>query len=113
MFENKYQQNDCFELLDAIKDKAGSAPCEQFPDAFHPSVGEPDLTSMAKALCADCPVIAMCLQYGIKWENEGIYGGKTPHERAITRGKLVKAGHTFDAGMRVRKVARAFDQTTN
>lgn len=103
MFENRQQAYEWAELLDTIREEAGNAPCEQFPDAFHPSRGEPDLARMAKALCRDCPVIALCASYGIKWENDGIYGGMTPYERAVIRNSKANAGEEIPRGMRVRK----------
>lgn len=36
--------------------------------------------ALAKAICASCPVITLCLTLGMK-EEEGIWGGKLPDER--------------------------------
>lgn len=41
-------------------------------------------TARAKAVCAGCPVVAECLDYG--WRREyGIYGGMTATERKNAR----------------------------
>jgi WhiB family redox-sensing transcriptional regulator len=42
----------------------------------------PKRIAMAKALCADCPITAKCLQFALDEEIEfGIFGGSTPQER--------------------------------
>lgn len=104
MFENKYQEQDYIELIDLMREQAGSAPCEQWPDAYHPTVGESDVIKAAKSLCQGCPVIKQCAEYGVKWENDGIYGGLTAHERAKMRGAAKLAGKQWPAGMNVRIV---------
>lgn len=103
MFENKYQENDYCELIDTKREVAGQAPCEQFPDAFHPSRGDNHLITAAKSLCQQCPIKALCAEYGIKWENDGIYGGMTGYERAVIRRKRQNAGEVIASGLRVRK----------
>ncbi len=102
MFENKYQEKDYVELIDLMREEAGVAPCEQWPDAFHPTVGETDVIRAAKSLCQACPIINACALYGIKWENEGIYGGLTAVERKYARAGLIKAGKPVAKGMAVR-----------
>jgi hypothetical protein len=42
----------------------------------------PKRIATAKALCADCPMQAKCLQFALEEKIEfGIYGGVTPEER--------------------------------
>ena len=40
----------------------------------------------AKAICLDCPVRELCLDWAITHEISGIWGGKTPRQRARMRG---------------------------
>lgn len=49
---------------------------------FWPERG--DGTSQAKAVCATCPVVTECLNYGIN-EIHGIWGGTSPMERRRLR----------------------------
>lgn len=102
MFENKDHEQDFIEFIDTMREHTSSPPCEQFPDAFNPRVGEMDLVRAAKSLCQECPVKALCAEYGMKWENNGIYGGLTAHERAVLRGKKYLAGEPVANGMRLR-----------
>lgn len=102
MFDNKYQEQDYVQLIDLMREQAGNAPCEQWPDAFHPNVGENDVIRSAKSLCQTCPVIKQCAEYGVKWENEGIYGGLTGNERAKLRGAARIAGAKIAVGLTVR-----------
>lgn len=39
----------------------------------------------AKAICAGCPVIRPCLDYALKHEKEGVWGGTTEDERKRIR----------------------------
>ena len=58
----------------------------------------------AKAICAQCPVKAECLDANI-WEDHGIFGGTAPHERThgLRRGRglpevtalCAECGHGF------------------
>lgn len=42
--------------------------------------------ALAKSMCAVCPMVQSCLNYGMKHENNGIWGGLTPEERFALRG---------------------------
>lgn len=54
------------------------------PDAFFPEKGVP--ANAAKAVCADCPVREMCLQYALENdERYGIWGGMSEHQRRKLR----------------------------
>ena len=35
----------------------------------------------AKEICGTCPVADQCLEYALKWELDGIWGGKSVDER--------------------------------
>lgn len=42
-------------------------------------------TAMAKSICADCSFRLDCLEYSLKWEPWGIWGGLDEQERAELR----------------------------
>lgn len=52
------------------------------PDIFFPEQGKS--AEWARAICADCPVKAQCLEYGL-WDSEGVFGGSTDAERRALR----------------------------
>ncbi|WP_198539825.1 WhiB family transcriptional regulator [Mycobacteroides franklinii] len=61
---------------------------ETDPEIFYPTVGGPGKTmaKAAKAICAQCPVAAECLDFAFRTGEEyGIFGGVTAHERAAMR----------------------------
>lgn len=60
---------------------------------FFPALGDlGGMTGAAKALCARCPVADTCLDYALRHsERFGIWGGKTPKERAKIRKELREA----------------------
>lgn len=77
------------ELVHQI-DKIGSVPCSSYPELFfyEPYSGLTPAESIeaAKALCADCPLKAECLQVALETKrNVGIWGGLTPEERKALR----------------------------
>lgn len=50
---------------------------------------EDELTqARAKSICAACPIREMCLDWGVRAEEFGIFGGMTAKERAKVRGSL-------------------------
>lgn len=52
------------------------------------------LVAQAKAMCADCPVRAACLEYALDGkERFGIWGGKSEKERRTMR--LMRSGRTI------------------
>ena len=54
---------------------------------FFPERGEP--TKSAKAVCADCPVQAECLQYALDGEDRvGVFGGASEKERRAMRREI-------------------------
>ena len=69
----------------AAQDEAKEiVPCTNYPDLFFPehyaNVWD---VKIARDMCAGCPIVAACAEYGIKNELEhGIYGGLTVRERA-------------------------------
>lgn len=52
-----------------------------------------------REFCTDCPVKADCLEFGVRIDSDGVYGGMTRRERA-------KAGLVPKASQRVRPERR-------
>ncbi|WP_338538892.1 WhiB family transcriptional regulator [Janibacter terrae] len=50
------------------------------PDWWFPERGRDD-TDKALRVCASCPVRRMCRDYAQAWDDEGVWGGSTDHER--------------------------------
>ena len=73
------QIRDWLVFHEAIEEKGAELPCRQFPDAYFSE--EYELRELARLGCESCPVQLECLQYGIKWEDSGMYGGLTATER--------------------------------
>jgi WhiB family redox-sensing transcriptional regulator len=44
----------------------------------------------AKAICAQCPVRAVCLAYALEVMPEGIWGGTTSEERRLARRRIAR-----------------------
>ena len=59
------------------------ASCGGHPDLFD----DDGKTTHAKRMCASCPVKAPCLAHALEFEDFGIWGGTTPEERAVIRGR--------------------------
>ena len=60
------------------------------PDLWFPERGE--VTTLAKAVCAECPVRQPCLEYALaNSERHGIWGGKSERERRTIRAARHKA----------------------
>jgi WhiB family redox-sensing transcriptional regulator len=64
------------------------------PELFYAEGGA--AVAKAKALCADCPVRQRCLEWAVRREEFGVWGGTTARERAALRRqrgvRLVPAG---------------------
>jgi len=78
-----------------------TAPCQSFPDAWFEE-DDPQLTELAKAICADCPAKALCAEYGFKYSDHGIWGGTTARERRALR-KRFETGSQVCARLGCRK----------
>lgn len=82
----KYELLISKDLLDLYKaqDRAKEiVPCTNYPDLFFPTYenGSVEIAE-ARSMCAGCPIVAQCLEYGIKNEPDfGIWGGLTVKER--------------------------------
>lgn len=79
------QLNDLRKLWEAQDEAPEVIPCGNFPDVFFPEVGSSQDSILAKRLCRDCPIRQQCAEYGLKWEEFGIWGGLTVLERRRLR----------------------------
>ena len=72
---------------DAAREVWTSALCAQVdPELFFPEKGQP--SAPAKAVCAACPVTALCLETFGPLVAEGVVGGLSAQERrAVQRGR--------------------------
>lgn len=63
-------------------------------------------TNEAKAICRSCPVREECLEYSLRWEPWGIWGGYDERERAEMRWKnnisLHREGRIIFSGVGLR-----------
>lgn len=68
------------ELITAITDPT---PCLDQPWW---TSEDPDFQALAAAACLDCPVLALCRDYGLEHHKElGVYGGLTEKDRRAAR----------------------------
>jgi len=71
------------------------------PEVFFPTaVAGPELevqVSVAKTVCAGCPVRSECLAWALSALPDGIAGGMTEHERREERARRRGAGHRSQA----------------
>lgn len=62
----------------------GTQPCASVdPDLWFPAKGQS--SNVAKAICATCPFREPCLEWGLKYEREGVWGGLSSVQRAQAR----------------------------
>ena len=59
-------------------------------ELFYPDrdVFSPEEESIFARMCAECPVMEMCLEWGLVHERSGVWGGTTPYRRQVTRRAL-------------------------
>lgn len=86
----KYESSTDFIYINGIKvniiDKlAKEGACrEEDPEMFFPEGKDHvALTRSAKAICAECPVASLCLDYAVATKQWGIWGGTTMKERKL------------------------------
>lgn len=72
-------------VLDLIPEWMGRGTCSQVdPEMWFPEKG--GSTREAKAVCAECPVRAACLQYAIdRDERDGVWGGLSYKQRRLLK----------------------------
>lgn len=77
--------NDLANLLGVDDQFWQGANCTTtWPDLFF----EPASVADAKAVCADCPIRLQCLEFAIKHNEDGVWGGTTQAERQDIRKAL-------------------------
>ena len=87
---NRRHSQNLYDRLMELQRDLGETPCEQLPDVFYPEDYESvemfdTATEVAKGLCAECPIMQQCREWGIvAGIPYGIIGGLTPQERQIT-----------------------------
>jgi WhiB family transcriptional regulator, redox-sensing transcriptional regulator len=85
-FESPNQMRDYMKLSLAIDQADTDVPCTNFPDAyFIEELSQIAEQNLAKAACKVCPVREECLEYALKWEQYGLWGGLTPGQRRKIR----------------------------
>tara|TARA_R110000868_G_scaffold6804_3_gene37846 strand:- start:1360 stop:1707 length:348 start_codon:yes stop_codon:yes gene_type:complete len=59
-------------------------------DLFYPDrdIFNREEESIFARMCAECPVIEMCLEWGLVHERSGVWGGTTPYRRQVARRAL-------------------------
>ncbi len=69
--------------------RGAHAPCEKRPEWHFPPMGSqaPQFVEAAKNVCAGCPFLADCAEWGIRRERFGVWGGLTEDERQVIRSR--------------------------
>jgi WhiB family redox-sensing transcriptional regulator len=67
----------------AIQDEGGVVPCQNAPDFFFEKDEDRHRTfKIARQLCAECPVKALCASYALDNDEPfGVWGGLSTRER--------------------------------
>ena len=87
MLTHRQIERKYIELQEAIRDLPGGVPCAVDPYLFFPEdlVGSPhdrrEVANQAKAICSQCPLKIMCLDYAVSAGMQGVWGGTTESER--------------------------------
>jgi WhiB family transcriptional regulator, redox-sensing transcriptional regulator len=87
MLTHRHLERKYIELQEAIRDIPGGVGCAVDPTLFFPEdlIGSPagrrDVINEAKAICEQCPIKIMCLDYAVSAQVQGIWGGTTESER--------------------------------
>lgn len=76
-----------YDLDRAIQEEGGVVPCQNAPDFFFETEGEHYRTfKLARELCSECPVKALCASYALDNDEPfGVWGGLTTRERRDLR----------------------------
>jgi hypothetical protein len=88
-FDSIRQHTDWLKLQTAIDEAPFQIPCVNLPEGYYiDNPADFHLQNLAKAACKVCPVRDDCLNYALKWEDHGIWGGLSPAERRKIRFKV-------------------------
>lgn len=88
----KEQLTDWLKLHRAIDEADTQISCVSYPDAYFAPPEDALLARMAKIGCGKCPVKRECLEYALKWETDGTWGGMSAAERKAMRQRLRQVG---------------------
>lgn len=89
MTDRRHSQN-LYDRLMELQREEGATPCQELPEVFYPEdFQDVEMFEMAervaKQLCAECPLIKECREWGIVAAIPyGIIGGLTVSERMRT-----------------------------
>jgi hypothetical protein len=96
LYNTNEEARDHLAFMDAIEKLGEETPCTNYPDAYFEEFLKPGgayAREIAKSLCASCPLINMCADFGIRYEPYyGLWGGLIPSERRKKRRALIAAG---------------------
>lgn len=86
MLSYRHLERKYIGLQEAIRNLPGGVGCADKPELFFPEDYEPkyirqQVAKEAKAICADCPVKRLCLDYAVSAQMYGVWGGTTEFER--------------------------------
>ena len=90
MAARKNIYNNAFDMIKAIRETLRTPRFRQAGACvgLNPKMWDDDvkeLAFLAKPICAECPVLAECLAWGMEFEEHGIWGGTTGSERRKLR----------------------------
>jgi Transcription factor WhiB len=83
LFDNKSHKDAWTELMRLSDESDVPIPCTNHPEAFHPAKGKS--LAEARSLCNECPIKSACAEYGILYEEDGVYGGLAAGKRRQIR----------------------------
>lgn len=92
MLDHGHPYSDLLVAIDAV----GEVPCERLPEVYFPEdIPDPVIrrqaVTIARQLCAECPLAAQCLEYALTTSQAfGIWGGLTPTERHRLRAQSLR-----------------------
>ena len=85
-------------IKEPMFDTTKAACFKQDPEIFMPEGSEHiKITRQAKAVCATCPLVETCLDYAIRNDEWGIWGGTTMQERMFLRRYPTRKAEYIDA----------------
>jgi hypothetical protein len=90
MRNRRQTADNAYHRLMELQRENGGSPCEELPSVFYPEEFEdPEMyvlaEKVAKNLCAECPLLKQCREWGLLAAVPyGIIGGLTVHERQAT-----------------------------
>lgn len=88
-----------------------ASACRNRTELMFPEDNDALGVARAKAVCADCPVKAQCLEFALaNGERWGVWGGKVWLERRVLARHTCGTPDSYLNGCRCRPCARAFSR---